>query len=90
MRHASVNADIYWGDGGEASRSALFEMRLMAFSRASIGMLLMLLHLKRVTSGSRSRIAWKVLSESFVALIYDLSVMVRAVRLCPVTTSGRY
>jgi hypothetical protein len=44
MRHASVNADIYWGDGGEASRDALFEMRLMAFSRVSIGMLLMLLH----------------------------------------------
>jgi hypothetical protein len=44
MRHASVNSDIYRGDGGEASRSAFFEMRLVAFSRASIGMLLMLLH----------------------------------------------
>ena len=31
MRHASVNADIYWGVGGEASRFALFEMILFHY-----------------------------------------------------------
>ena len=84
MRHVVVNADIYWGDGGEASRDALFEMRLMAFSRASIGMLLMLLHWKTVTSGSRSRIAWKALAASSVALTYDFLVMVRRLFLFPI------
>jgi hypothetical protein len=65
-------------------------MLLMAFSRGSMGMLLMLFHRKRVTSGSRVRIAWKAAAESFVALRYDASVIVLALFVFPIFCSALF